>query len=128
MKKIIRKKALEITHEILTNTEKERSVISEIPTCKAFTKYSKDRWRLMYILHPQQAEEEMNTACSEVIFSCPHQCGRWREERIANIKKLAGIVPFDKNMESLRVMLDKIRNMGQYEYEKLFNSLPEEDK
>ena len=93
--------------------------------CGAFKKYPKDKWRLMYALDHAQAESEMHKACLGVTPYCESPCGRWMEERVTNIKRLAGIFPADKNVESLRQMLEKIRNMGKYEYEALYNSLPE---
>jgi hypothetical protein len=132
-RKISRKEALEISRKTLEIAEAERKKLAQeetdrgIEPCQAFLKYPKDKWRLMWVLDHARAEHQMSEACLAKDF-CESPCGRWQEERVANIKRLAGIYPDDKNVESLRQMLERIRNMSKYEYEALCNSLPKEEE
>jgi len=97
--------------------------------CCAF-KYSRDNWRLRYLLNPQKTEWEIEDACSKFgQYLCDHSCnGRWMSERILFLKKRIGIIPMDKNTRTLKTMLDEIRNMSIGEYDALYNSLSEKDK
>ena len=94
--------------------------------CCAF-KYSRDNWRLRYLLNPQKTEQEIIMACSEFSQKCEYACGaRWTSERVYFVKELIEIIPRDKR--TLKTMLDEIRNMSVGEYNELYNSLPEKDK
>jgi hypothetical protein len=132
-RKISRKEALEISRKTLETAETERKKLAQedadrgIKPCQAFLKYPKDKWRLMWVLDRARTEHQMSEVCLAKDF-CENPCGRWQAERVANIKRLAGIYPADKNVENLRQMLDKIRNMSNYEYEALYNSLPKEEE
>jgi hypothetical protein len=90
--------------------------------CCGALKYPKDKWRLMYALNPEGTIREMNRSCSPI---CISPCGRWEIKRIHHIKKMSGITPRDKNVESLKDMLYRIRNMSVAEYNDLYDSIKE---